>query len=992
MPRRSVLPFRQTMPAKAKTLPEVSEDVSQANKKAKVETRPISPALPAVAPALPAAETPPPCVVAPSAVAAPACGPPPKPCLPARDVVDVDTITNMRAVIAYVKFYLREHMKNNPTHFNGFADVDLHSHSPLSIKRTKGENELLSFKAAWNQDLGAIALRTTLKYEAGGNIFWFNPFTTSGENSTCAGEVPSWAAVHSMAEHFRSAGGANKKGGRVAKEKRLMFTMEFLVHARRAEDFHNSSFPGNMNVVAGHAALYGWYLATFEELVGASTPGHVAALVQAALTATVRAHVVEDHATLALLSMAFNAGLKTNEKAMTDGFPIFARKLRLALTGHNSVQARLDQCTNNGIRYNTGAVHRTLLLAAFKYVDTIDDATHAQLMRLERRFGKDVLTGKWNNLNRVIQLCGEEMRLAEKMWGDNSVSDLVGYVVSYISWALEHEEATAVTITQEWLDKTRDGKPGVVARVLAKQQLVAVFEALVLELPEKSVARTNLSRLVPLFASYSAYNAAFHDASASTPGDADPDEEAGGAPTPAAEAEEAEDPFETVRKSLCKTGATALDFLFDIFACEVDDDLNDFLQKYPGASGLLQWSNLEGKAGQAWRELTRQLGLHKHTVAAAAGGMPPPATGRALKRVLSQEGGADIRESEIEAERLETWKTVVTNRKKFATASVAKFKTADQLQTWLEKQTRTHQFVGKVGESHRVFVFSADTFGLESAEPWRTREPTRDLDTMMTFMSRQTGPCDIILAFDGRNVADRKKMCTAMESTRHCCELWIVYAPTKRMGRRVAWASDAREVGWISLPVPRTNIATKERGDDKAAWAASTHDSVYSGVPPTPWDGLPMLSVKDKARAMDIKVTDEGDLVKAVPRPPAKLFDTDRGLPLYWNERKPVEFWEDILWAIDASSVVDLSPGSAAAGRACLRLGIHYVAACRNEAHGAWVNNILDREACELTVQNESPLFEQDSKSMLEKHFGEVLTQLEMQRNAEDREPEDDVA
>jgi hypothetical protein len=41
------------------------------------------------------------------------------------------------------------------------------------------------------------------------------------------------------------------------------------------------------------------------------------------------------------------------------------------------------------------------------------------------------------------------------------------------------------------------------------------------------------------------------------------------------------------------------------------------------------------------------------------------------------------------------------------------------------------------------------------------------------------------------------------------------------------------------------------------------------------------------------------------------------------------------------------------------------------------VGNILDREACELVVKNQSPLFEQDLASMLRKHFQEVLAQLE---------------
>ena len=93
--------------------------------------------------------------------------------------------------------------------------------------------------------------------------------------------------------------------------------------------------------------------------------------------------------------------------------------------------------------------------------------------------------------------------------------------------------------------------------------------------------------------------------------------------------------------------------------------------------------------------------------------------------------------------------------------------------------------------------------------------------------------------------------------------------------------------------------------------------------------------------------------------------------------------------ALDAQQVVDLSPGSGSVGRACLRAGIQYVALCRTESHAAWVSNILDREACELIVTNNTPLFEQDMASMLQKHFKDILEQQEQQRSAEDREPEE---
>ena len=41
------------------------------------------------------------------------------------------------------------------------------------------------------------------------------------------------------------------------------------------------------------------------------------------------------------------------------------------------------------------------------------------------------------------------------------------------------------------------------------------------------------------------------------------------------------------------------------------------------------------------------------------------------------------------------------------------------LQKLFEKQKLAHQFVGKPGESHRIFVASVDTLGSEGPEPWQ---------------------------------------------------------------------------------------------------------------------------------------------------------------------------------------------------------------------------------------------------------------------------------
>ena len=114
----------------------------------------------------------------------------------------------------------------------------------------------------------------------------------------------------------------------------------------------------------------------------------------------------------------------------------------------------------------------------------VADTTHGLFMTLERRFGKEVLTDKWANTTRIMQMCSKVAEAAS-LWSDGtSTSDLIGLVVRYISWALEHEEGSPSQVTVEWLEKKRDGAPGVVTLVMLKALLVSHIRGIAAELPK----------------------------------------------------------------------------------------------------------------------------------------------------------------------------------------------------------------------------------------------------------------------------------------------------------------------------------------------------------------------------------------------------------------------------------------------------------------------------------------------------------------------------
>ena len=112
--------------------------------------------------------------------------------------------------------------------------------------------------------------------------------------------------------------------------------------------------------------------------------------------------------------------------------------------------------------------------------------------------------------------------------------------------------------------------------------------------------------------------------------------------------------------------------------------------------------------------------------------------------------------------------------------------------------------------------------------------------------------------------------------------------------------------------------------------------------------------------------------------PPTTVFDADlMGMPLYWQESKPISLWEDVFSTVGAQYVVDISPGSGAAGRAAMRLGISYLACCRGDRHALWLANMFDRAACPLIADAKAPLFDKDLASSINTHFDEVLKQME---------------
>ena len=180
------------------------------------------------------------------------------------------------------------------------------------------------------------------------------------------------------------------------------------------------------------------------------------------------------------------------------------------------------------------------------------------------------------------------------------------------------------------------------------------------------------------------------------------------------------------------------------------------------------------------------------------------------------------------------------------------------------------------------------------------------------------------------------------------------------------FGSRNREVGWVSFPVSKNHVPTQDRKAGNE-WETTTFASTFSGQASLAWKQLPSIAIADKNRIIGA----------STPVPPSKVFDSDLGCPLCWQEVKSKELWCALLEACNADFVVDLGAGSGITARACLTLGIPWVGLCWNQVHVHWLNNVIDRWALESIVDKSSPLHEQDLSKLVTTHFSDVLQQIQ---------------
>ena len=143
---------------------------------------------------------------------------------------------------------------------------------------------------------------------------------------------------------------------------------------------------------------------------------------------------------------------------------------------------------------------------------------------------------------------------------------------------------------------------------------------------------------------------------------------------------------------------------------------------------------------------------------------------------------------------------------------------------------------------------------------------------------------------------------------------------------------------------------------------------------------LPLMSLTEKAQVLGSAA------------PPEDWTDRfgDNAVPLFWQESKPISFFNAILDEYKVTAVFDVTAGSGAFMEASLTRGVVYHGLCLNKEHQHWLQAIADRAACGLITLEGSTLFNEALAGDVKKFFPDVLENLAPKDNPEEAPMEPD--
>ena len=230
-----------------------------------------------------------------------------------------------------------------------------------------------------------------------------------------------------------------------------------------------------------------------------------------------------------------------------------------------------------------------------------------------------------------------------------------------------------------------------------------------------------------------------------------------------------EDPVdEFKRRKNCESNVSNLltDLLYDVLSGVYDAALTEARAAAQGWSAAAQPTMdndvlLKAKGFEKYRELYRLVTVAQSNVDLHSSGVPESGA-RQLRRYASESEPGD--EEQAEAERKDAFEAIHKHRELFVEFLTAndRVMSTHKYQQLFEKSKAYTLDHGRCGETHRLFVFSAELFHEAGDAPWSAAtEWAAGMDTVLQFFSGANGSVDSTVAFDGRSRACRKKSMTS---------------------------------------------------------------------------------------------------------------------------------------------------------------------------------------------------------------------------------------
>ncbi len=845
---------------------------------------------------------------------------------------------------------------------------------PLDIERTLESKDLGSYKEPWRQDKCISSVQSTSLYEAGCNVFWFDPGLVPRKQLPVA--PSNWATVNSIASTLFSKDGLSFGGVTPSSLRRLVFPTVIPAFVDDLKTLERAWFPGTLQATCGHVVLHAWYLSVHHAL-NEGAQSWLLELWQAGLTATARVRLLPaGDMRLALIdAMHFSETAKLQEKIFADTFADFADKLLEFISkekqdpdvaqSKKTVDAIVKNLSGKGVRFGGAPLNKTMYGAAQQVVATFDADCRRLIKLIDWNHGTDVLGSSYNKCSRLVQLSTKAASSCE--YGVAvSPSTCVKFVLQMMWVSLEKKFAKAKWFTLDILDKQRDGRAGWLSMTLTKWKLIAHLTGPVVENLKNTNATVHdaLQRLVlptcqtPML--YLAQTRKDEDGGV-TPAEhvAKPDgvtlADGTGSPEPLSPAAQS---FRNLR--------------YSIYGGEHDKALVVIATAEKGIAETLGAAlpSDEVKALHNAVHTFLRLTATLSAVPSSDTGAPAAGPSRVLQLHKSTTSASEDEDhTSAKQEREDVWRRSQIERRKFVHIMAIPSLSKENLDSAFTK-CPLRDFAGKHKESHRAFVCDASLLSEHPTEPWAQLAPPPALamKTIAEWFKEFKGPVDFLLFFDGRSRQCMLLWQEYLANRQHVHDLLLLYSGTQAAAartRKVALSASKVETLLLCTPCARTQLDAEPRDHFNVLGESSTHDKTYSGVHYKAKKTLPRITTADKKAILG------NDACGGVP--PRAVHSFGPNPCLFWQEAKPPELLQQLIRDFKLHAIFDVTPGAGTWAEASMLAGVQYVGVTTSPVHQVWLANVCDRLALTQIVTAGRPLYQRELADHIRKHFEDEL-------------------